>query len=172
MPRPPSWFVPPRNVDWIKLEPLGASFVMNASLKGPFRAACTGATVGKSVRVGISCDVRASCCIDRDANTIVAVVASEIRGVDQRGTGRVYLCHKRIVKDSRICDWKAFTVGKNCELVLPQTKALPFVSTAIARPESLKSAPRYVEYTRADPLGLSLVMNASPEALKLSPLLA
>ena len=51
--------------------------------------------------------------------------------------------------------------GKFLELTSPVTEARPEESTAIAVPVSDKLPPKKLEYTSADPLGLSLVTNAA-----------
>ena len=59
-------------------------------------------------------------------------------------------------------------MGKLGAIVLPTTYALPRESTAIACASSFPSQsvpPRYVEYSRVEPSGLSFATNASPSPL-------
>ena len=56
---------------------------------------------------------------------------------------------------------RGVTVGKSVEQVWPATYALPLGSTVTPYPMSALLPPRKEEYTRAEPLGFSLVRKAS-----------
>ena len=55
----------------------------------------------------------------------------------------------------------AFAIGKSAEYVVPKTEANPIGSTVSAVPWSAPPPPRYVEYWRVPPSGLSFETNAS-----------